>query len=436
MRKWFTPPPSTFQMTFKRDCQLGIDDFLLWPQPFIDEHCHLAAIPRRPETLDSTYILYSSPIDDEHFVPHYGRTLTGLGNLSKDTLQQLKLVAANLQSKAEKYWGDSSIPKKVPIFANILGIMELFESVPMTCHQVRFAFAELQRFMLEFIGAYHYLHIYQPCMVGLAELALKPSRTVGAFITSITDCNTLFHAGIPVWLVRPAKMAGSVHVDSLMQLVDSKDHLCLDDAFHTYCVFFEGAPSNPHRYKVFSQYSWHFFSFGDPFNTGHTSESSASTSSASTSSTHQPLPLSNIERSKPASNIRRSEPVVQPKDNEDWHLVSQGLQLFYSLSNIGVLQAPAWPILWSQQVCWTQQPFDAPSDAIMVLHIVSCHCWSWTGCVWDYNRRRWLRISWSRTLHQRHQCEKTNNVFRELDQVSRCPHLSPSLLFVHKYIQQ
>jgi hypothetical protein len=32
--------------------------------------------------------------------------------------------------------------------------------------------------------------------------------------------------------------------------------------------------------------------------------------------------------------------------------------------------------------------------------------------------------------------EKTNDVFRELDQVSRCPHLSPSLLFVHKYIQQ
>jgi hypothetical protein len=312
-------PPSTSRMTFKRDCRLGIDDFLLWPQPFIDEHCHLAAIPRRPETLDSTnatHILYSSPVDDEHFVPHYGRTLAGLGNLSKNTLQQLKLVAANLQSKAETYWGDSSIPKKIPIFANILGIvklyLELFESVPMTRRQVRFAFAELQRFMLEFIGIYHYLHIYQPRMVGLADPASKPSRTVGAFVTSITDCDTLFRAGIPVWLVRPAKMAGSVRVDSLVQLVDPKDHLCLDDAFHTYRVFFEGAPSNPHRYKIFSQYSRHFFSFGDPFNT---SESSASTSSASTSSTHQPLPLSNIERSKPASNIRRSEPAVRPKDN-------------------------------------------------------------------------------------------------------------------------
>ncbi|KIM34887.1 hypothetical protein M413DRAFT_32941 [Hebeloma cylindrosporum] len=107
--------PSRSHMTFKRDCRLGMDDFLLWPQPFIHEHCHLAAIPRAPETLDpknATHILFARAVDEKHFVPNNGRTLSGLGNLSRDMLQQLKAVAANLQTKAEKYWADDSSAKK------------------------------------------------------------------------------------------------------------------------------------------------------------------------------------------------------------------------------------------------------------------------------------------------------------------------------------
>ena len=88
-------PPSSSRMTFKRDYRLGIDDFLLWPQLFIDEHCHLAAIPHAPNVLDPTkfmHILFSNPADDEHFKPHYGGTLAGLRNISTGTLQQLKRV--------------------------------------------------------------------------------------------------------------------------------------------------------------------------------------------------------------------------------------------------------------------------------------------------------------------------------------------------------
>jgi hypothetical protein len=211
-------------------------------------------------------------------------------------------VAANLQTKAEKYLTDDSFPKKIPMFASILGVVKLYlealECLPMTRRQVRFAFAELQRFMLEFLGAYQWLYVYQPRMAGVVEPASKPSRAVGAFVSSLTDCDALFRAGIPVWLVRPANLAGSVRVDSLVELQDPKDYLCLDDAYNIYRVYFDGSPSNPHKYRVFSLYSRHFFSFGDPFNTGHTPESTASTSSTTL----------------PSSNVGRSEPAVRPKD--------------------------------------------------------------------------------------------------------------------------
>jgi hypothetical protein len=45
---------------------------------------------------NTTHILFSSSISDEHFTPHYGHTLFGLRNLLRNMLEQLKLVAQNL----------------------------------------------------------------------------------------------------------------------------------------------------------------------------------------------------------------------------------------------------------------------------------------------------------------------------------------------------
>ncbi|KIM36131.1 hypothetical protein M413DRAFT_31886 [Hebeloma cylindrosporum] len=113
----------------------------------IHEHCHLAAIPHAPDTLDpknATHILFTRAIDEEHSILNNGQTLR---NLSRDMLQQLKAMAVNLQTKAEKYWADDSSAKKNPIFANILGVVKLyleaFECLPMTFHQVTFTFTEL-----------------------------------------------------------------------------------------------------------------------------------------------------------------------------------------------------------------------------------------------------------------------------------------------------
>jgi len=314
-------------MSFKRDYQLGIDDFLHWPQPFIDEHCHLAAIPRAPDVLDPTkvtHILFSNPADDEHFKPHHGGTLAGLGNISTETLQRLKRVRDNCQSKADKYWADKSFPQKTPIFASTLGVVKLYleilECLPMTRRQFGFAFAELQRFMLEFIGAYQYIYIYKPRIDNTVEPSSKIALTVGAFVNSLTDCEALFRAGIPVWLVRPARLARSVRVDCLVQLVDPKDLLCLDEASPKFHVFFNGSPTDPTKYKVFRQFSRHFFSFGDPFNTGHPSN-------ASTSSMDRPLP---------SSNIGRSDLTSRSKDNRRPTPCKSTLILFYSASNIHV----------------------------------------------------------------------------------------------------
>ena len=294
-------PPSSSRMTFKRDCRLGMDDFLLWPQPFIDEHCHLAAIPRPPEQLNpniSTHILFSNALDDEHFVPNHSCTLAGLGNLSRNTLQKLKAVEENLQRKADIYSRDDAFPKKTPVFANILGGVKLYiealDCLPMTRRQLGFVFSEFQRSALEFIGVHQYLHIYKPRMENVEEPASKVYRTVGTFVSSVIDCEAFFRAGIPVWLVRPARLAGSVRVDSLVQLVDPKDHLCLDDASHQFRVSFKGSPTDPMKYKTFTQYTRHFLAFGDPFNTGLPSESSASTSS-----TNKPSASSNVARSDP-----------------------------------------------------------------------------------------------------------------------------------------
>ncbi|KIM34888.1 hypothetical protein M413DRAFT_32942 [Hebeloma cylindrosporum] len=143
-------------------------------------------------------------------------------------------------------------------------------------------------------------------MDNIAALAEKPYRAVGAFVTNLTDCDVLFRAGIPVWLVRLAKLAGSVRVDSLVQLQDPREHLCLDDAVRQFPVSFNGSPTDPRKYKVFQEYSRHFLSFGNPFDAGPTSETSVATGSKS---------LSNLGRSEPGPNVRGSEPPVRSKVN-------------------------------------------------------------------------------------------------------------------------
>ncbi|KAF8971706.1 hypothetical protein BDZ97DRAFT_1752973 [Flammula alnicola] len=88
--------------------------------------------------------------------------------------------------------------------------------------------------------------------------ASETVNVIGAFVNTLAECDAFFRAGIPVWLIRPTKYAGSVRVDSLVQVLDPKDHLCLYDVYSKFPVSFTGSPSDPQRFRGFAQYSRSF----------------------------------------------------------------------------------------------------------------------------------------------------------------------------------
>jgi len=82
--------------------------------------------------------------------------------------------------------------------------------------------------MLEFIAAHQYMYIFKP-RFAKSEPPSEVANVVGAFVNSINDSDVFFRAGIPVWLIRPAKLAGTVRIDSL---VGPRDFLNVDDAYN------------------------------------------------------------------------------------------------------------------------------------------------------------------------------------------------------------
>src|SRR5271155_1807823 len=287
-------PPDNIQMTFNRDLRLGDDDILLWPQPYFAQNPHFAAIPRQPEglTIEHKHYICFYVTTDRDFVCREDGPVSGLGHLHPKLLWLAKQLYSHLDRLHDRYQNDLCFPKKTPFFSHLLGPIKRslvhLERLPVTRRQIRFVFAEMQRCMLEFIGGHDYIYIYKPRMDGEKPPATEVAHTIGAFVQSVTESETFFLAGLPVWLVRPAKLAGTVHVDALVALAKPKDFLCLEDNFRTYPIEFCGPPTSSEKYQVFGHYSRSFLSYSNPFIASKPAESSPASTSASTSCLKQP----------------------------------------------------------------------------------------------------------------------------------------------------
>jgi len=119
--------------------------------------------------------------------------------------------------------------------------------------------------MFEYSAAYRYLMIYKPRMLGVLPSSTTVEDLVEALVFNLADADNFVRAGIPVWLIRPAALAGTICVHKLAKLIEPGDRLCLVDACDTYPVSYDGPPVNMDRYKTFARYSATFLSYHNPF---------------------------------------------------------------------------------------------------------------------------------------------------------------------------
>src|SRR5271168_1743680 len=62
----FLPATQSTEVKLRADLRYGPDDPMLWPQPWVDNYCHLGAIPRKPDDPnDSLSIMWWDPTSDD-----------------------------------------------------------------------------------------------------------------------------------------------------------------------------------------------------------------------------------------------------------------------------------------------------------------------------------------------------------------------------------
>jgi hypothetical protein len=258
-------------MTFKTDYRLGEHDPLLWPQPYLEPQCHLACIPRRVEVFEESarpvFKILFHQVGFPDFRPLANGPISGLGFLCGERMASLKKLGNFLQGQFDSL--DPKITGSTPILGNLLVFIKRtpvnLESLPMTKRQALFLFAEVQRYMLKFSAGYRYLAIYKPPMVNVLPASTRVEALVGAFVFTHADADNFMRAEIPVWLIRPAALVGTVRVEKLVDLIEPRNRFCLADAYDAYPVCYEGPPVNIDRYKTFARYSATFLSYHNPF---------------------------------------------------------------------------------------------------------------------------------------------------------------------------
>ncbi|KAL0068976.1 hypothetical protein AAF712_003969 [Marasmius tenuissimus] len=225
------------EVFFRQDYRLGPEDPLLYPQPFLQDRCHYAAIPCRPSNPEHPRAKWWRELPPQAFVHQPDSAVTGLGRWSKEYLEPYEEDCQNLHERVSQYRTSKSSAQINPLVTALDGQLDRtfrhLTNMPLPLHRARLLWSYFQRWYLELLGALDWIQIYKPVMDGRV-LPSETSRsqaavTMGAFLTSVRDCELLFKVGIPFWLVRAAEHHPTARVDAQVVVTTPKSlNICVD----------------------------------------------------------------------------------------------------------------------------------------------------------------------------------------------------------------
>jgi hypothetical protein len=258
------------EVKLRADVRYGPDEATLWPQPWLEMHCHLGAIPRKPDDPNNPLsIMWWEPTTDD-FVLFGGTIVDGLGELSGSKILSLRKMMSSMEGRIEDYKRTSSNPNKhLLLLARAMqDSFTRLNSLKTTFTEMRIGVSEFQRYYLEAYGCLDYLEIYKPRMEGTKPAAESVMNCVGAITYMPHIVQQFVLAGLPVWFLRP-----SAHWDShircnILEIVtplDPADVLCVSDHYPPFRVIFFGPANDPKRHSAIHSYSRWLLMSKDPF---------------------------------------------------------------------------------------------------------------------------------------------------------------------------
>ncbi|KAJ7029837.1 hypothetical protein C8F04DRAFT_962434 [Mycena alexandri] len=201
------------EVFLRLDRRYGTDDPTLWPQPFSEKFCHLAAIPQREARLDLRIMWWNPERTD--FIS--GSSLTSrLGRLSHHKLIQLQELTSKITTRARSHreklgaaWAFVSNVGK-----SMQQAMLRLQSLPSNFEHMVLGVLTVQRFYLELEGLLDYMLVYKPRMEDFdpAAPANDVAKCLGAFISQPEVAQRFHSAGLPFWLYRPLAFFGPENI--------------------------------------------------------------------------------------------------------------------------------------------------------------------------------------------------------------------------------
>jgi hypothetical protein len=258
------------EVKHRADVRYGPDDPTLWPQHWVEMHCHLGAIPRKPEDPDVPLsIMWWDPTCDD-FESFGGSLVDGLGELSRSRLLSLREMMSIIESRIKEH--KRNFPRTNQRLLLLVRAMQdsfaRLDSLKTTFTEMRVGVTEFQRYYLEIYGCLDYLEIYKPRMEGERPQAETVMNCMGA-ITNIPRIVQDFHtAGLPVWFLRPSTNWDSPARCNILETVtplDPADVLCVSENDPPFRTIFYGSSMDPKKHSAFYTYTRMWLVFKDPF---------------------------------------------------------------------------------------------------------------------------------------------------------------------------
>lgn len=254
------------RVSLRADARYGLDDYTLWPQPYLEHYPHLAAIPAKPNDPTDPLAIMWWDADPDDFIPSRDSAIKDLGKLAIDKYHVLEKLNDQLLTRVEKYLGHQ-LPQYIhPIKTAMrhsclrLGLMDT------TFLEMRFGITEFQRYYLELYGIMDYAEIYYPRMMGIHAPCSQPAKCIGAFVSQPRIAQQFLDAGIPFWLMRRAENFANT-VPKILRIVSlhKPAGIVVDPSTPRFPVIFEGHASEQEKYASVHLYSGTWLGFRDPF---------------------------------------------------------------------------------------------------------------------------------------------------------------------------
>lgn len=277
---WNSSP--TREVYLRSDFRFGPHDPTLWPQPYVPDYCHLAAIPCKPmDPDDPLSIMWWNPTHGD-FVSSGGGVLDGLGKLTSARYKQFWMKKDEIVARVTQYRRNTPNPNRFVIqLETTLGHIYIrLGQLRTSFTQMSMGVTEFQRCFLELHGLLDYLEIYKPRIEGIEPPATTVATCVGAITVLPQVLQDFFRAGIPIWYVQPCQPGPFPHnVLNVVTPFEPVKFLCLEKPDPPFPVIYDGDSNLRDRYDAYYRFLQTRLVFKNPFEGELSSTTRRSTSS-------------------------------------------------------------------------------------------------------------------------------------------------------------